>query len=139
MSGRIAVLFLAALLVLAFGGRALAAGERIEVFYLGAPDCPYCAHWESQSRDAFLASPEGKAVRFVEIRNETLRRPIEARHYPPEYQWVFQQIGPSRGVPRFLLAIDGKVVLSAFGTGGFHRTFLPALKETLARRSMEKT
>jgi hypothetical protein len=117
---------------------ALAGGEKLEVFYLGAPDCPYCAHWESQSRAALLASPEGKAVRFVEIRGETLRRPIEARHYPAEFQWVFQQVGPSRGVPRFLLAIDGKVVLSAFGTGGYERDFVPALKQAVRRRQEAK-
>ena len=126
-------------LLLAFGRPVLATGERVEVFYLAAPDCPYCAHWESQSRAAFLASPEGKAVRFVEVRNETLRRPIEARHYPPEYQWVFQQIGPSRGVPRFLLAIGGKIVVSAYGTGGFQYKLLPALRQALDRRSQEKT
>jgi hypothetical protein len=115
------------------------ANGRIEVFYLGTPDCPYCRRWESQSRPALLASPEGKAVQYVEIRGETLRQPIDARHYPPEHRWVFEQIGPSRGVPRFLLAIDGKVVLSALGTDGYSMKFLPALKEAVARRQMEKT
>jgi hypothetical protein len=118
---------------------AQAGSGRIEVFYLSAPDCPYCAHWESQSRAAFLASPEGKAVRFVEIRGRTLREPIDAQHYPPEHRWVFEQIGPSRGVPRFLLAVDGKIVANAYGTGGYSRVFLPALKEAVARRQMEKT
>jgi hypothetical protein len=116
-----------------------AQAPRIEVFYLATADCPYCRHWESQSRGAFLASPEGKAVKYVEIRGETLRQPIDARHYPPEYLWVFQQVGPSRGVPRFLLAIDRKVVLSTLGTGGFTTQFLPALRAALAERPMEKT
>jgi hypothetical protein len=118
---------------------ACAQSPRVEVFYLATPDCPYCRQWESQSRAAFLASPEGKAVKYVEIRGETLRQPIDARHYPPEHLWVFQQIGPSRGVPRFLLAIDGKVVLSALGTGGYTRQFLPALRAALAERPLEKT
>lgn len=115
------------------------ANDRLEVFYLSAADCPYCAHWESQSRAAFLASPEGKAVRFVEIRGRTLREPIEARHYPPEHRWVFAQIGPSRGVPRFLLAVNGRIVANAYGTGGFTTQFRPALREAVARRQMEKT
>lgn len=113
--------------------------SRIEMFYLSAPDCPYCAHWESRAKDELLASPAGRAVRFVEIRGETLRAPITARHYPPEFRWVFEQVGPSRGVPRFLLAVDGKVVLSAFGTGGYTRAFLPALKEIVARREAGAT
>ena len=118
---------------------ASAASARVEVFYLATPDCPYCRHWETQSRPDFLASPEGRAVNYVEIRGETLRQPIDARHYPPQYRWVFEQIGPSRGVPRFLLAIDGKVVLSALGTGQYRTHFLPALRAALAERPLEKT
>ena len=130
---------LGVMLAVASPGHAQPANDRLQVFYLSTPDCPYCAHWESQSRAALLASPEGKAVRFVEIRGNTLREPIEARHYPPEHRWVFEQIGPSRGVPRFLLAVDGKIVVSALGTGGYTTKFLPALKEAVARRQMEKS
>lgn len=119
-------------LCLAWSASLPAAATEIVVFYLGAPDCPYCAHWESQSRPALLASPEARAFRYVEVRGETLKRPIVARHYPPEYRWAFDQIGPSRGVPRFLLAIDGKVVLSAYGTGGYTQAFLPRLREAVA-------
>jgi hypothetical protein len=127
------------LLALALTFAATSALARVEVFYLSTPDCPYCRHWEATSRDAFLASPEGKAVTFVEIRGETLRQPIDARHYPPEYQWVFEQIGRSRGVPRFLLAINGKVVMSAYGTNAYRIQFLPALRAALAERPLEKT
>lgn len=113
-----------------------ARGEsRIEMFYLHTPDCPYCAHWEARAKGELLASPEGKAVHYVEIRGETLRQPILARHYPPEYQWVYERIGPSRGVPRFLLAIDGKITVSAYGTGGYSQVFLPALRAAVANRA----
>jgi hypothetical protein len=139
MKARLAGALAALLLAAASPGNAQPANGRLEVFYLSAPDCPYCAHWESQSRAALLASPEGKAVRFVEIRGTTLREPIDARHYPPEHQWVFEQIGPSRGVPRFLLAINGKIMVNAYGTGGYSTVFLPALKMAVARRQMEKT
>lgn len=110
---------------------------RIEMFYLHTPDCPYCAHWEARARGELLASPEGKAVRYVEIRGETLRQPIVARHYPPEYQWVYEQVGPSRGVPRFLLAIDGRITVSAYGTGGYSQVFLPALRAAVANRAAQ--
>ena len=130
--------FALSLLLFLAAGAALAQGKGLEVFYLGAPDCPYCRQWESRTRPAFLASPEGKAVTYVEIHGETLRQPIEARHYPARYKWVYDQVGDSRGVPRFLLAEDGKVVHSAFGTDGFEKVFLPALKKALARRSLEK-
>jgi hypothetical protein len=127
------------LLGLALLCAATAAAAGIDVFYLATPDCPYCRHWEATSRDTFLASPEGRAVNYVEIHGETLRQPIDARHYPPQYLWVFEQVGPSRGVPRFLLAIDGKVVMSAFGTNAYRTQFLPALRAALAERPLEKT
>lgn len=119
-------------------GTAIAQAKAIEVFYLGAPDCPYCRKWESQTRPGFLASPEGKAVTYVEIKGETLRQPIVERHYPAKYKWVYEQVGDSRGVPRFLLAVDGQVRHSAFGTDGFDKVFLPALRKILARRALEQ-
>lgn len=128
-----------ALLLFLSAGAALAQAKAVEVFYLGAPDCPYCRQWESRTRPGFLASPEGKAVSYVEIHGETLRLPIEARHYPARYKWVYQQVGDSRGVPRFLLAVDGRVLHSAFGTDGFEKVLLPALRNVLARRALEKT
>ncbi len=109
------------------------AAADIVVLYLGTPDCPYCRHWETQSRQALLDSPEARSFRYVEVQGETLRRPIEARHYPAEFRWVYEQIGPSRGVPRFLLAVDGRVTFSAYGTGGYSTQFLPRLKQTIAR------
>ncbi len=126
-----------ALLLSLAAGMASAQAPRIEVFYLSTPDCRYCAHWDSQSREAFLASPEGRAVAFIDIRGETLRRPIELQHYPPQHRWVFEQIGPSRGVPRFILAVDGRIVMNAFGTGGYQTRFLPVLKAVLANRPPE--
>lgn len=129
---------LLSVLMFLFASTTFAQAKAIEVFYLGAPDCPYCRQWESRTRAGFLASPEGKAVTYVEVRGETLRQPIEARHYPPKYRWVHDQIGDSHGVPRFLLAVDGKVRHSAFGTDGFEKVFLPALRRILAERALEK-
>jgi len=105
------------------------------MFYLGAPDCPYCGHWEGRAKGELLASPEGKAVRYIEIKGETLRQPIEARHYPPEHAWLYHRIGPSRGVPRFVLAEDGTILANAYGTEAYHRNFLPALRQAVARRA----
>src|SRR6185369_7860407 len=79
---------------------------------------------------------EKGARRFASVvRGETLRAPIVERHYPPEYLSVYQQIGPSRGVPRFLLTIDGKVRLSAFGIYRYDEIFLPILKQVAERRA----
>ena len=107
----------------------------IEVIYLGANDCPYCHHWEARAKGELLASPEGKAIRFVEVKGETLKRPILENDYPADHKWIFQRIGPSRGVPRFLLVIDGKITLDAYGTNRYTSVFLPAVRDAIARRA----
>ena len=109
--------------------------SRLEVFYLGAPDCPYCHHWEAKSRSDLIAWAAAKGVYYVEIRGETLKQPIDERHYPPQHHNVFQQVGPSRGVPRFLLAVDGKVRLNTLGTNRYQEIFLPILKQIAERRA----
>lgn len=115
------------------------AADQILVVYLGTDDCPYCRHWEARARGELLAelgsSPEWKAVRFFEIRGETLRQPIVERHYPEELKWLGRQLGPSRGVPRFILVVNGEVKGSVFGTNGYQNIFLPALRQAVERSS----
>ncbi len=123
-----------ALALLALAASLPASAGEIVFLYLGAPDCPYCAHWETQVRPGFLASPEAKSVRYVEVQGETLRRPIEARHYPQEFRWIYDQIGASRGVPRFVIAVDGKVTHSAYGTGAYRSVIEPALRDAVAKK-----
>lgn len=120
--------FLALLLASA---TALAQGK-VEVIYLGANDCPYCRHWQAARKPELLASPEAKAFTYHEVHGETLRKPIEAKHYPAELKWVAEAIGPSRGVPRFLLVVDGKITQSVYGTEAYQHIFLPALRRAVA-------
>lgn len=111
------------------------ATENIAVVYLGTDDCPYCRHWEARAKGELLASAEGKAVRYFEIKGETLRQPIVERHYPDELKWLARRLGPSRGVPRFVLLINGEVTWNVYGTNEYERVFLPALREAVARRT----
>ena len=109
--------------------------SRLEVFYLGTPDCPYCQHWEAKARGELVVWAAANGVDYVEIRGETLRLPIDDRHYPAQHKPVFQQIGPSRGVPRFLLAVDGRIRLNTAGTNRYAEIFLPILKQVAERRA----
>jgi hypothetical protein len=123
---------LAALLVLA--GAVAHATVRVEVVYLGANDCPFCRHWEASRKHELLASPEGKAAAYHEVHGDTLRRPIEAKHYPAELKWLGEQLGPQRGVPRFVLVVDGRVALNVMGTEAYQAVFLPALRRAVAEK-----
>lgn len=111
------------------------AGGKVEVIYLGTNDCPYCRHWEAARKPELLASSEGKAASYREVHGETLRKPIEAAHYPADLKWLAEQIGPSRGVPRFVLVVDGKVVMNVMGTEAYQQAFLPALRRAVAETS----
>ncbi len=121
-----------------FAGSALAADE-IVVVYLGTNDCPYCQHWEARAKGELAAelrtTQEGRAVRYYEVKGETLRQPIVERHYPEELKWLGQKLGPLRGVPRFVLVVNGSIAWSVIGTNNYERVFLPALRQALARGS----
>jgi len=40
-----------------------------------------------------------------------------------------------RGVPRFLLLVNGKVAWSVIGTNDYERVFKPAIKDAVSRRN----
>ena len=126
---------LALLALLCWIGLADAAND-IAVVYLGANDCPFCQHWEARAKGELLAelraTPGGKSVRYYEVHGETLRQPIVERHYPEELKWLGRRLGPSRGVPRFILLVDGQVARSVFGTNDYASIFLPALRQAIA-------
>ncbi len=119
------------------------AADSLTVVYLGTNDCPYCQHWEARAKGELMKELEvtsaGRAVKYYEVRGETLRRPIEERHYPDELKWLGRRLGPSRGVPRFLLVVNGEVAWSVFGTNQYEKVFLPALREAMARRAKGAT
>jgi hypothetical protein len=127
---------LLALLILFFCAGTVVAADAIAVVYLGTNDCPYCQHWEARAKgelnEELHATPEGRAVRYYEVKGETLRKPIDERHYPDELKWLGQKLGPMRGVPRFVLVVNGKVAWSVIGTNNYERVFLPALRQAIA-------
>jgi|KBSMisStandDraft_5_1062788.scaffolds.fasta_scaffold421976_2 hypothetical protein len=114
---------------------AAAAADSIAIVYLGTNDCPYCQHWEARAKGELLASPEARFARYYEVKGETLRQPIVERHYPEELKWLARRLGPLRGVPRFVLVVNGEVAWSVIGTNNYESVFLPALREAVARRN----
>lgn len=126
-------------ILLLFATTAEAAPNDIAVVYLGADDCRFCQHWEARARGELLASLEGRGVKYYEVKGETLHQPIVERHFPAELKWLARTIGPSRGVPRFLLLVDREVVKSVYGTNDYERVFLPALRKALANRAGAST
>ncbi len=75
----------------------------------------------------------GTTEKLIEIRGESISKPVSERHYPPQHRWLYARLGEIRGVPRFVLAIDGKVVLTAQGTSDYSKNFEPKVRAALAK------
>jgi hypothetical protein len=73
----------------------------------------------------------GRDAKLVEVRVESLAAPILRRHYPPRYGWLHDRLGDQRGVPRFVLLVDGRVALAVLGTSAYSERMLPALRAAL--------
>jgi len=116
---------------------ALAAGG-VEVFYIGTDDCFYCQHWEAARRPELLAAMRGTTARLVEIRGESISKPVTERHYPRQHRWLYAQLGDVRGVPRFVLAVDGRIILKTQGTSDYSKNFEPAVRAALAKSAKSR-
>ena len=111
---------------------ASAGASTIEIIYIGADDCFYCQHWEAARRPELLSLLRGTGARLVEIRAESVSKPVLEGHFPAAYRWAFRAAGPIRVLPSFLLTVDGKIVLKVRGTSAYTEVFEPALRARLA-------
>jgi hypothetical protein len=139
---------LAAGSMLASGGVAAqsAAGKdaRLTVVYWSAKDCRWCTWWEgkvlgSGGEAAFLASPEGKAVRYETVKKTFLSVPYGAHDFRPEQRWLWNQLESGRhrriaGYPSFSLFDGEELVVYAVGQDGFKDELLPKLRERIGKR-----
>jgi hypothetical protein len=133
-----------ALLAAAIGTQVLAAAppaiplqvradSRIEVVYLTAPDCVYCKSWRHMRTGdwtRYSESPTGRDVKLVTVEKQTLRMPIEKRHYPAEYAQLHEK-APQFGnvVPAWWVVLDGVPVMRRVGEGRWREEVEPVLDQ----------
>jgi hypothetical protein len=122
--------FFAGLVVPLVPGLAMADQTNVQVMYVGGQDCPYCALWRERYEANWKASPEFKAVAWVEIEPPSLRQSYQARFWPGSLKDVLDQVPRKNGTPRFLIVKDGKVVFNDIGVDRWNRAML-ALKNVL--------
>ena len=106
-------LIAAALATLAPG--TVRAGSRIELVYIGARECPYCALWTRRDKPALLASPMFKRLTFIEIEPRRIRDAYNPRHWPARLVPILQQLLIKDGTPRFLILKDGVLHANSLG------------------------
>jgi len=115
-------LVLAGLLSVATLSQSSAQQQPVTVLYVGGWDCSFCRAWKSNSKAAWLASPQFSKVKFVEIDTPKLKDAYETRNWPEQYRPILAQLPKKFGTPRFVVVQDGKVVSNEEGTGEWDRT-----------------
>jgi hypothetical protein len=88
---------------------------RVSVIYIGGVDCDPCTRWKKAHRDTWMASPEQKKVRWIEIDPPSLLMAYLPSYWPDELRPVLEQLPRKVGTPRFLIVVDGRVVDNQFG------------------------
>lgn len=113
--------------------RAAAARDaRVTVVYVSAWDCPYCVDWEATAQKAWEQSAERARVDYRVVKAPYFKRVDENRYWPEDIRWIRDKLQISRGTPRFIVVVDGAVVLHRFGTHSWDREVLPLVKKLVA-------
>lgn len=111
-----------------------AAGDQgFVVINIHALDCPPCLRWENVYKTEWLRSPEYKLVRYVQIESPSISESYLPKHWPQDLLPVLAQTG-GRGVPRYLIEKDGRIISDRYGVDNWPNT-VSDLKKFLAGAS----
>jgi hypothetical protein len=85
----------------------------LTVVNVHAWDCPPCLRWQNTYKKDWENSREFKLVRYVEIDSPTIRQAYAERYWPDDLKPLLKTV--NRGVPRFLIVKDGRILSNYFG------------------------
>ena len=93
------------------------------VVYVGGWDCGPCTVWTRDKKPAWLASSEFKRGRYIEIDSPRLKEAYQDQYWPADLRPIRDQLKNKWGTPRFIVAKDGLVVSSEWGSGEWDRAW----------------
>lgn len=118
--------------------------EPLTVVYWTWRDCRWCTWWEgkiigSGGEAKFLASPEGKAVKYIVVKKPLLSEPYQETDFTPETKWLWEKMqsskvdgeGRIRGFPSFSLFAGNTLVTYALGEPDVAKKLIPAIRERM--------
>lgn len=118
--------------------------EPLTVVYWTARDCRWCTWWEgkvigSGGEAKFLASPEGKAVRYIVVKKPLLSVPFQESDFNADTKWLWERMqtsktdgeGRIRGFPSFSLFEGKTLVTYALGEPDVQKKLVPAIREKM--------
>jgi hypothetical protein len=109
--------------------------ERITVIYVSALNCPFCRDWEANSKTKWEQSAERSRVDFRVVQAPFFERLDEDHYWSSDIRWIRDQLRISRGTPRFIVVVDGKVVRHKFGVRSWQTEIYPLLQSLLSTKT----
>lgn len=101
------------------------------LYYVSAPDCPWCTYWETTDEPAFRRSAARARLRFVTLVAPTIRASLDDPTWPPAIRWVrddFHERYPrTAGTPLFMLVREHTLLAGTWGTKGWTAVMIPAV------------
>lgn len=102
----------------------------LTVVYVGGLDCEPCMRWKNTYKAQWLASPEYRRVRWIEIESPRLREAYQPRFWPDELKPVLEKLPLKNGTPRFLVLRGGQILDNRFG-GNFWPVILGGIRKNI--------
>ena len=82
----------------------------ILILYIGTRNCPPCFRYKARDYPVWTKSLEYQEVRYRELEFPRFQRTDEDRYWPRDLRWVREQAYTQRGAPRWVVAVDGRIV-----------------------------
>lgn len=103
----------------------------ILVVYVGARNCPPCWRYKERDYPVWIESEEYKHVDYRELNFPRFQRTSEDKYWPEKLRWVREKAYAQRGAPRWIVAVDGRIVSNRRGWRG--QTY-PLIQRLVARK-----
>ena len=111
---------------------AVTAASEILVVYIGARNCPPCFRYKAQDYPIWIETEEYRQVDYRELEFPRFQRTDEDRYWPEDLRWVREEAYARRGAPRWIVAVDGRIVANRRSWGG--KTY-PLIQRLVARKT----
>jgi hypothetical protein len=97
------------------------AAAPLTIIYIGGADCPPCHSWKTKYKARWMASPEFRKIRWIEVEPPSLKEAYQARFWGGPLEPILAQLPQKFGTPRFLVVQDGQIIDNQLGVSSWLR------------------
>jgi len=114
--------------------RLVTKSSEVLVVYIGANDCPPCLAYRKANHPAWLQSKEYPHVQFHALEFPQFGRTDEDRYWPKDLRWVRDTLNIRAGAPRWVVAVDGRIVAYDWGRSTWLARTYPLIQKLVAKK-----